>query len=182
MACDVAQYHDLFIKYMTDLQNICTSTSSIYSDRPIKVYDKVSDFLANTTDKIKGIYVKDLRRYYQGEILSTLRTKNEACALFIVPEFGESQINTVQFLQTISISFDSFVDLDPLGERQIQFINWFINKHHDLMENAELTSGTALYTQISTISKSITNQSDQASAYIRRSIVINARYCNCGGM
>jgi len=179
-SCSI-NYYDLFLFYMSELQNICTNSHVDYSEgRPFPIYDKVDDFLSNTSDRIKGIYVKDMRRYYQGELLSRLKTKNESCALFIIPEFGEAQITTIQFLQNIVISFDSFVDLDPLGERQIQFINWFISKHDEIMNSSTfLNTGKDLYCSVSTITKPIMNQSDQSSAYIRRSIVINARFCKC---
>lgn len=178
--CQVA-YYDLFLYYMTQVQNICTNTNVLYSaGRPFNIYDKVEDFLSNTTDKVKGMFVKDLRRYYQGEILSRIKIKNETVSLFIVPEFGEAQISTIQFLQNIVISFDSYIDVDPLGERQIQFINWFINKHNEVIGDEPMSNGQKLYCRVSTITKPIMNQSDQASAYVRRSVIINVRYCNCG--
>jgi len=180
MACD-SQYYALFNYYTDELEKIFTSDEEPYStDRPMPVHEDVGDFLNDKLNKEKGLYVTDLRRYYQGELLNRIRTRHDYVSMFVIPEYGETQIETIQVIQNVVISFDSFVDTDPRGERQIKLIDWFIDKHREIFDSVTLGSGREIYLNMSTVSKPVFNQSDQSSAYVRRSIVINLRYCNCG--
>ena len=102
---------------------------------------------------------------------------------FIIPEFGDvSIIPNLEYKQIVAIPFDSNTDpdYDPYGIKIITFIDWFINKHAELIEriNYVLSDDTRLFSHLSHISKPIYDTG--SSLLVRRSVLITLRYCKCG--
>jgi len=104
---------------------------------------------------------------------------------FIVIEFGDVILNGIEYLQTITISFDSNPELDKFGTNQTKIINWFANQHAKLIrkegmltiQNIENGGQIELYPRIANISKNIYN--DKFAKLVRRTVSIKVRYCNC---
>ena len=179
MSCDY-KYFKIFQDYGTHIRNIILNDT----EKPNIVYEIKPDVPDET---FYGLLVWQAQQYYN--IISSDNSNTQQAddyantvGFFVIPEFGDVDIiPNLEYKQTIVINFDSNTDpdYDPYGSKIIEFIDWFINKHAEVVEqiNYTLSDSTRLFSFISHISKPIYNTG--SSILVRRSVLITLRYCRC---
>lgn len=174
------EYLSIFQNYGSQLRDILLTSA----DRPYPVFETRQAYEASNAH-FKGILVWHSQQYYQSINLTTPATSNEFTndvGFYVVPEFG--QVNIIpnyEYKQLVVVTFDSNSepDFDPFQARIIKFIDWFLNKHEDLIATLnghyDLPSGTRLWASVTNISKPISSRSN----YVRRAVTLTVRYCRC---
>jgi len=178
MSC-VYNYNKIFQEYGSEIRNIILNDTS----KPFLVYETKPDV---PDAPFYGMLIWNTQQYYS-TIYEADSTENSTTYLndigfFVVPEFGDVKIiPSVEYRQTITMAFDTNTDpdFDPYGSKIIEFIDWYINRHLELVENLNFTlsNNTRLFCMLSNISKPIYGRG--SSLLVRRSVLITLRYCRC---
>jgi len=183
MSC--AYFYDNILKnYLNDVRTKILINNS-YEDKPFPIYESVDDYNNDTESEFKGLVVWLAQRYYAGfENNENNEVYDNSIDFYIVPEIGRVKIlRNVEYSQLISYTFDTntSTDKDPTGLRQIEFINWFINKHKEFFEEEPYTLNEELnvktWIQTINISKPIYVPSN--TIYLRRVVLVQLKYCFC---
>ncbi len=178
-------YEAVFEEYGKAIREILLNDVDI----PYPLYETREAYDADTTSDFKGILVWHAQRYYAG-LSDDPSNYDEYCndvGFFVVPQFGSVRIiPNVEFKQFITLSFDSSSepDKDPYGSKAVKLINWFINKHLELIE--AVTNQVQLPTNVQDEFKPLWSMMDgisdpiySNSIYIRRNVTEIVRYCRC---
>lgn len=178
---------------------------------PFRIFRNIDDLLAappecyfiddSVRNPIKGLLVWDTQRYYSNNEMfpvsssSTTGTWTETTEIdpgsvalsvgcFIIPSFGQVTIvPRIEYKQNITITFDSNSDpdFDLYGSFTMEYIDWFINANH-LMVNSFNNyfpiqeSNVQTYIMLQSISEPIYSPN---SGFVRRAVTLTLRYCNC---
>jgi len=176
------EYMSIFREYGSKLREMFISSPDI----PYPVYETRSEYEQSSAD-FKGILVWKTQQYYYSIVepdpsLGSEEFTNDV-GFYIIPEFGEVNIiPNLEYKQTIVITFDfnSEPDFDPYQSKMMYMIDWFLNKHAELIESIDnglqLSTGTRLFCHVEMVSPPITDISN----YIRRAVTLTVRYCKCG--
>lgn len=180
------EYLKIFNEYGATLRDLLLNCP----DRPYPLYELLDDYNSNLQDKYKGLLVWDSYRYYKtvvdaNQIVQVPQDQlQRVIGYFIVPEFSRVDIiPNFEYKQLVVISFDSCVepDFDPFQKRIIEVIDWFLNKHNEVIEKIncgfELSDSRRLYANVVQVSNPIIATN---SSYVRRSVTITLRYCGVG--
>lgn len=177
---------------------------------PFRIFRNIDDLLAapaecfydsKARNPIKGLLIWDAQRYYNNNNIfpvrssSTTGTWTETSVIdpgsvalsvgcFIIPSFGQVTIvPRIEYKQNITITFDSNSDpnFDLYGSFTMEYIDWFINANHLLVNDAQFCfpiqeSNVQTYIMLQSISEPIYSPN---SGFVRRAVTLTLRYCNC---
>ena len=183
MSCGYG-FYDIFDSYLR-LVNNSILLNNDDPTKPYPIYSNREDYDNDTTHNFKGLIVYNAQKYYAG--FSGLTTNSsvydETIGFYVIPEYGEASVRrNIEYYQVVTYTFDSNSDpdYDPYQNKIIKEINWFINKHKQLIDdiNFNLPNGVVLYGNIEHISKPV--YVPENTTYVRRTIVVSLRYCICG--
>jgi|GEM_PF-4879122 len=184
MSCATPPYefYQIFESYGQQIRDILTTDPTC----PYPIYETISDYRNDVSHNFKGILVWNAQKYYStvDATEGSEGYKNDI-GFFIVPEFGNVSITpNVEYRQTVMVVFDvnTDPDYDPYSVKAIKLIDWYINRHYDLIEdiNNQIilpTTNRHLYAQLDSISNPIYNTN--SPVYLRRVVTHILRYCSC---
>jgi len=178
--CGEYSVNDIFTIYGQYLDALITN-NTLYN-KPYPIYNNVTDYINDTVNDYKGYLVWDIEKYYKGTLITDLQGQGvDGVGLFVLVEFGSvTTVHPIEFRQEVLIHFDTLLEKDRFGSKQLEEINWFINAHKKLVEDVNFDLGykrPVLYIQMSNISKGIVNE--KYASYYRRTILYVLRYCLC---
>ena len=182
MSCNY-EYFQIFDNYVRLINNILLDNSD--PNKPFPIYASKDDYDNDTDNDFKGIVVYNAQKYYAGfsGLDNDSDVYDDSVGFYVIPEYGEANIRrNVEYHQVITYTFDSNSDpdYDPYQNKIIMEINWFINKHKQVIDdlNYNLPNGITLFGNIEQISKPI--YVPENTTYVRRVVVVSLRYCMCG--
>jgi hypothetical protein len=176
-------YYEIFDNYVRLINGILLDNTDPL--KPYPIYDNKDDYNNDTENDFKGLIVYNAQKYYAGFTGADTNSDvyDDTIGFYVIPEYGEATIRrNIEYVQVVTYTFDSNSDpdYDPYQNKILAEINWFINKHKQVVDdvNLRLPDGIYLYGNVDHISKPI--YVPENTTYVRRVVVVSLRYCLCG--
>jgi len=182
MSCGYS-YGEIFDTYLRLVTNDIILNNDD-PDKPYPIYANREKYDEDTENEFKGLVVFNSQKYYAGFIGAEDTDEYDVnIGFYVIPEYGEVSIRrNIEYRQIVTYTFDtnSDPDYDPFQVKIIKEIDWFINRHKEIVEdiNLNLPSGNVLWANIEQISKPI--YVPENTTYVRRTVIVSLRYCMCG--